>query len=184
MKLKRFAFLGLLFLSSMASFAQRADDEYNPVGAPSEPKKKKWIPQENLFYGGGLGLAFGNYINLNLNPQVGVKFTDWWGAGVGVDYNYVGSSAVNVQAVGPSVFTRFKFFDALLLQAEYNHTYMRYRDLGYEARLNFPMLLVGPGYQSGTGNGGVFFMVLWDLIQDPRSPFFIPTFRAGFSIGF
>lgn len=184
MKLIRVTTIGLFFLSALLANAQRTDDDYNPIGAPTQPKKKKWIPQENIFYGGGLGLAFGNYINLNLNPQVGLKFTDWWGAGVGVDYNYVGSSAVNVQAVGPSVFTRLKFFNALLLQAEYNHTYMRYRELGYEERLNFPMFLVGPGYQSGSDNGGVFFMVLWDLIQDPRSPFFIPTFRAGVSIGF
>lgn len=176
--------LFFIFLIGIAANAQRTDDDYNPVGAPSQPKKQKWIPQENIFYGGGVGLAFGNYINLNLNPQVGLKFTDWCGAGVGADYNYVGTSSLNVQAIGPSVFTRLKFFDFLLLQAEYNHTFIRYRELGYEGRTDFPMFLVGPGYQSGDGNGGVFFMVLWDLIQDPRSPFFIPTFRAGVSIGF
>jgi hypothetical protein len=46
------------------------------------------------------------------------------------------------------------------------------------------MFLVGGGYQQGGDNGGLFLMILWDLIQDPYNPLPMPIIRAGVSIGF
>lgn len=169
----------------LEGFSQRtSDDDYGISRSPSTPTKTPWMLRDHLFYGGGFGLSFGTYTAVNLNPQVGVKIFDFWGAGVGIDYNYIGSNALNVQAVGPSVFTRFKFFNTLLLHGEYNQTYLRLRQFGYEGRTNFPMFLAGAGYQQGEDNGGFFLLVLFDLIEDPRSPFISPIIRAGFSIGF
>lgn len=174
---------GLFF--ALQAVCQRTDaDDYGIGRAPSTSSKVPWTVRDHLFYGGGFGLSFGTYTAVNLNPQVGVKVFDWFGAGVGIDYNYVGASGFNVQAIGPSVFTRLKFFNALLLHGEYNQTYIRVREFGYEGRTNFPMLLAGVGYQNGGDEGGFYLMLLWDLIQDPRSPFVSPIIRAGFSIGY
>ncbi len=172
----------IFFFASLLSVAQREDDEYV---APAKPDKKPWVWHENLFYGGGLGLAFGNVTAINVNPQVGVKVLPWLGTGVGVDYNFVGSSGRNIQTFGPTGFVRLRPVDFLIAQAEITQVFVRERFNAQEFSYNFPMALVGVGYQEGSREGGGFFiMIMTDLIDDPMSPFPGLTFRTGFSIGF
>ncbi len=166
-----FCFLGLL--DGVAQYV-----------APEVSSKPKWLWHENLFYGGGLGLGFGNVTAVNANPQVGVRMTKHLGAGVGFDYNFVGRTGLNIQTFGPSAFVRAKPLPFLVAQAEYVHVFASERFNTIEAKYNFPMFLLGGGYFSGTENGGFFMMLMWDLIGDPISPFPDPMFRAGVSIGF
>ncbi len=173
----------LFFLCTcITAFGQRTDDDY--VTTPKQDEKP-WVWHENLFYGGGLGLAFGNVTAINLNPQVGVKVLPWLGTGVGLDYNFVGSSGRNIQTVGPTGFVRLRPMDFFIAQAEITQVFVRERFNAQEFNYNFPMALVGIGYQEGTREGGGFFiMVMTDLIDDPISPFPGLIFRTGFSIGF
>jgi hypothetical protein len=180
--MKRVSLILFFLFTCFIVTAQREDDEY--VASP-KPEERPWVLTENLFYGGGLGLAFGNVTVINVNPQVGVKLLPWLGAGVGLDYNFVGSSGRNVQTVGPSGFVRLRPLDFLIAQAEVTQVFVRERFNAGELNYNFPMALVGIGYQDGNRTGGGFFiMVMTDLIDDPRSPFPGLTFRTGFSIGF
>ncbi|MFN6379689.1 MAG: hypothetical protein ACK4WD_10455 [Flavobacteriales bacterium] len=175
--------IGLFFfLVCFSVCAQRTDDDYV---TPSKPEKRPWVWNENLFYGGGLGLAFGNITVVNVNPQIGVKVLPWLGAGVGFDYNFVGNAGRNLQTFGPTSFVRLRPLDFIIAQAEITQVFVRFRENTLESNFNFPMALVGLGYQEGTREGGGFFiMIMTDLIGDPRSPFPPLTFRTGFSIGF
>lgn len=180
--MKRVSLLLVFLLTCFVVTAQREDDDYV---APAKPEKEPWVWRENLFYGGGLGLAFGNVTAINLNPQVGVKVLPWLGTGVGVDYNFVGSSGRNIQTFGPTGFVRLRPVDFLIAQAEITQVFVRERFNAQELSYNFPMALVGVGYQDGSRDrGGFFIMLMTDLIDDPLSPFPGLTFRTGFSIGF
>lgn len=170
-----------LFLSCFA-FSQ-SDDYGVPHEAVRERNRTSEF-KERLFFGGGLGLAFGDYLVVNVNPQVGYKLTEWLGAGVGLDYNYIGNSLYKFQTVGPSLFTRAKAWDKILGQVEFTQVFVNEQFEGQTFKYNFPACLAGIGYQEGDGNGGFFIMLLYDVIQDPKSPFVYPVFRAGFSIGF
>lgn len=183
--MKRLIFLILVFFSLLSASAQRTEDDY--VGSDTPPEKSdvdRWRMRENLFFGGGFGLGFSNGLALNLNPNVGVKYKNFIGAGVGLDYQYFGVGGNNIQTIGPSVFTRAKAFNVLLLQAEYVHLFYKDTYFGDVISFDTPMFLVGGGYQSGDANGGMFVMLLWDLIQDPYNPLPMPVLRAGFSLGF
>ncbi len=170
------------FCACITAFGQRTDDDYV---TPAKQDKKPWVWHENLFGGGGLGLAFGNVTAINVNPQVGVKVLPWLGTGVGLDYNFVGSSGRNIQTLGPTGFVRLRPLDFLIAQAEITQVFVRERFNAQEFNYNFPMALVGIGYQEGTREaGGFFIMIMTDLIDDPLSPFPGLTFRTGFSIGF
>jgi hypothetical protein len=187
--LKKGILLLLALFGFIYSYAQQTDEDYvgggNTTSQPTgNSDRDKWRARENLFYGGGLGLGYANGWLLNINPQVGVKYKNFIGAGVGLDYQYYGNTANNVQTIGPSVFTRAKAFNAILLQAEYVQLYYKETYLGQRYSYNAPMFLVGGGYQDGDENGGLFLMVLWDLIQDPYNPLPMPIIRAGISIGF
>jgi len=167
--------------------AQQTEDDY--VGGGNKRPVKgneadKWRARENLFYGGGLGLGYSDGWILNINPQVGVQYKKVIGGGVGFDYQYYGTTASSFRSIGPSVFARAKAFDAILFQAEYVQLYLKESYLGESYSYNAPMFLVGGGYQQGGGNGGLFLMILWDLIQDPYNPLPMPIIRAGVSIGF
>ena len=173
----------------LSANAQQTDDDYvgggnTPPLQNSKSDREKWRPRDNLFYGGGLGLGYSNGWILNINPQVGIHYKSVIGAGVGIDYQYYGSNAANFQSIGPSVFARAKAFNAILFQAEYVQLYLKESYLGETYSYNAPMFLVGGGYQAGGDNGGLFLMLLWDLIQDPYNPLPMPIVRAGVSIGF
>lgn len=180
--MRRVSFIFFFLFSFFIAPAQRTDDDYV---TPSKPEKRPWVWNENLFYGGGLGLAFGNISVVNVNPQVGVKVLPWLGAGVGFDYNFVGNGGRNLQTFGPSGFVRLRPLDFLIAQAEVTQVFVRYRENTFEQNYNFPMALAGLGFVQGTrSGGGVFIMVMTDLIGDPRSPFPPIIFRTGFTVGF
>lgn len=179
----RWAILLFLFFFSGILLAQKTEDDGDYV-SPRKPAQP-WVWHENLFYGGGLGLAFGTYTAVNVNPQVGVKVAPWLGGGVGFDYNFIGNRGVNIQTVGPTAFARVRPFDFLISQVEVTRVFVRERYNTYESRYQFPAALAGIGYQDGDReSGGFFVMIMWDLIDDEKSPFQTPIFRAGFSMGF
>lgn len=178
----RLIFVLICSLCSTVLVAQRTEDDY--VSPPSAPKKK-WVWHENLFYGGGLGLAFGTVTVVNVNPQVGVKLNRWIGTGVGFDYNYLGRQGANIQTVGPTAFARFRPHDFIIGQIEITRMFVRERFNTYETRYQFPAAFAGIGYQNGDReNGGFFLMIMWDLIDSENSPLQTPIFRGGFSFGF
>jgi hypothetical protein len=185
--LKRALLVLVGILSLLFAQAQQTEEDYvgggnTPPAAKSDTDK--WRARDNMFYGGGLGLGYSNGWILNVSPQVGVQYKKVIGAGVGFDYQYYGSTAASFQSIGPSVFARTKAFGALLLQAEYVQLYLKESYLGQSYSYNAPMFLIGGGYQDGGDNGGLFLMIMWDLIQDPYNPLPMPIIRAGVSIGF
>lgn len=173
----------LCSLPLVHSAQQSGDDDYVPTAKQAEPAKATSF-KDRLVFGGNLGGAIGTYSYFQVNPMVGYKLTDWWVSGVGFNYIYSGSRGYSQHIYGPSVWSRAYMFENILVHTEFEYLTMNFQTPhgdGYTN--NAPVWLVGAGYQnSGPVRFGI--LVLFDLIQDPRSPYSNPIFRVGGLIGF
>lgn len=158
--------------------------------------------KQKLFTGGNLGLSFGSITYINLSPLIGYRFSDLFAAGVQINAQYESVRYENFDnslykkerygVIGAGVFGRVyplrQFF--LQLQPEMNFIFgkVKYYDGTPEQKYRdqVPSLLGGGGYsQSLGGNSAFVIMVLYDILQDDRSPYGNkPIFRAGVNIGF
>lgn len=175
----------LLTLSQVAS-AQKTDDDYATDQSVKSPNEKPKPPfTERLVFGGNLGGYFGNQTFVQINPMVGYKTTSWWINGVGLNYMYVSSRNYSQSVYGASVWSRAYAFRSLFAQTEFEMLKLTARNpLNETFRANVPVWFVGGGYQS-TGQGfGLSIMMLYDVIQDPNSPYSTPVFRIGGLFGF
>src|SRR4051812_19764764 len=56
---------------------------------PRDPEVKSGgLDKSKLFIGGNFGLNFGNYTLVNVSPQLGYRFNDYFAAGAGVNFLY------------------------------------------------------------------------------------------------
>ncbi len=133
------------------------------------------------------GLTFGSYVSfgffdgwqLELQPGVGYKITDWMIAGAGVNYtfgsqftNNFNRDKVTFTAVGPRVYGQFNVFNQIYLMGEYQRLYATYKDKPENGPTTVlfkgqeDVVLLGGGYSTSFGEGlGVYtdfmFNVLW-----------------------
>jgi hypothetical protein len=177
-KTKIALFLLILFLPVITCIAQDS-------GAP----KAKWT--DRLITGGGLGLQFGDYTYIQIAPILGYRVTDQFHAGIGLNYTYYkyNDRAYNYKyetsIYGGSVWTRYFFLENLFGEATFEMLNMDVPGPNYElVRDNIPVLMVGGGYaQSIGGQSALLLRILWDVIEDPYSPYANPIFSVGFSVG-
>jgi hypothetical protein len=177
----------LLLLCSLplVHVAQTNEDDYvSDKDKKEEPTKEKKPFKDRLVFGGNLGGAFGTYSYFQANPMVGYKLNDWWVSGIGFNYIYSGSRGYSQHIYGPSVWSRAYVFESIVLHTELEYLTMNFQTpRGDQYNNNAPVWLVGAGYQS-SGQVRFGIMVLFDLLQDPHSPYTNPIFRVGGLIGF
>lgn len=154
-------------------------------------------PTQRIFWGGNIGLMFGSYTNISMNPTIGYRLTNRLSAGLGGTYNWTKSTYYDYsgQSYGANVFASFTIIknlgdaipinDAggLLVYGELS--YMNIRDY-YAIQLpNQPdwvyTPLAGIAYQSPIGIKSYFvFMVLYNFSESIYSPYSNPVIRASF----
>ena len=179
--MKKILSLACIFLL-MCSAASAQIDEHGPVAKEkkSERGRADRPPfKDRLVYGGNVGAFFGAATFVNLNPMVGYKIADPWVAGVGLNYLYYNTPGFNGSLFGKSVWTRLYFLDQFFAHSEFES--IRYGQTGIEQlnQRNVNVALVGLGYQSNYFG----IAVLYDLIQDPYSPYSSPIIRIGGMLG-
>ncbi|HRH68530.1 MAG: hypothetical protein JNL43_02485 [Flavobacteriales bacterium] len=185
--------LGALLLCGPGAAAQDYVQEPDPA-PPANSRKDPRPLQDRLYFGGGVSLMFGTVTNLGIAPLVGYKI-DQKGklsSGIGLNYYYYKdnrySPSYESSNYGWSVFSRYRVIPQAFLHAEYNsQSYELYSPFGETTQREWvPFLLVGGGYsQHLGGNSYLTFQILWDLIQDLRSPYGAqPFFSVGVGVGF
>lgn len=177
--------LGALFCCCF--LAATAQDE------DSDEKTKKKFDPSRLVFGGNLGASFGNFTFINVSPQVGYRFTDWFTAGAGINFIYQGQKVRDIQGqqlyktsvgyAGMNVFGRVFPIRFIMLSAQpelnYNWGKVRYDDFAYpnvpDEKLDgkfVPSLLAGAGLVIPAGRRGATIISLqYDVIQNERSPY-------------
>jgi hypothetical protein len=184
--LKHFLLLMLMFVSIYPAVAQ---------GLPEEQQdyKPKW--NERLFYGGGLGLQFGNMTLVDISPMIGYKLTPRIGVGLNPTYkyyayrNYYGTDAdLKSNVFGCGVFGRVLILDNIFAHAEYEYLYFKTKETYTQTKkysTEYQSVLIGAGYRQAVAqNAFMYLLVLWNINETIDSPYNNPVIRAGFSIGF
>ncbi len=186
----------LLLVIGQHSFAQ---DEKPASGEPG-----KGFDKSKLFFGGNFGLSFSTYYSLiNVSPQVGYRFNQYFAAGAGVNFIYSSQKYVdfngsdlyryNYGVTGLNIFGRVYPIQQILLQIqpEMNYTWgkVKYYQTNTSQKLSpkfVPSLLAGAGGVIPAGGSGSFIvMVQYDLLQQDRSPYGNHAFFSfGYNIGF
>lgn len=143
-----------------------------------------------MFFGGNIGLQFGNYTYVDISPMVGYRVTDRFSAGLSATYIYY---SVNDPAYynysshiyGGSIFSRYLFTENVFAHAELELLNMDIYDPFYLGRQTIPSLLLGAGYRMPMGsNASMSFLLLFDVIEDRYSPYINPIIEIGFGFGF
>ncbi len=134
--------------------------------------------RERFFTGGGFGLAFGNYTNLQLAPVLGYKITDWFAGGVGLTYIYIKDDFGATNYLGKKVFLQGMIYKGVFAHTEYENF------SSLQDKYNVNAALAGLGYRQMMSNRvGLDLMLLLNLDQSVRSAYGDPlVYRFGLYI--
>jgi hypothetical protein len=150
---------------------------------------------ERIFWGGNLGMQFGNLTYVDISPLAGYKITEQVHAGIGATYIYYrykdiyGSFETSIY--GGRVFGRYFPMENLFAHVEYELLNLEvpesvsgtnYSNL---VRDYISSVFVGGGYAQPIGDrSALILMVLFNLTEEQYSPYQNPVIRIGFNAGF
>ncbi len=165
--------------------AAEADAENASFFAP--PGSKNW------FFGGGVGLGFGDVDYLELAPMAGLWLSPKASVGTTLIYRYRRDSrpadTISTSDYGGSIFGRYIVWDPLFLHAEVE--YLNYEYLNYDLstdRDGYTSVFLGAGAAMPMGRNASFFATaLYNVAydSDERSPYGSPwVVRVGVGFGF
>lgn len=155
---------------------------------PPLPDTSPW------FFGGGIGLGFGDVDWIELYPLIGYRVNRQLSLGGGVSYRYLNddrfAGAPSTTDYGSNLFARFHLTPQWFLEADYeflSHEFVRF-DLSTD-RDTFNTLLGGIGYSQPMGaRASIFVLALYDFTHDDNDPFYPYSdpwiVRGGVSVGF
>lgn len=169
--------------------APAAADSLAPAAPPAPVKK---AGPKKIYYGGSVGLIFGDYTSVSVEPMVGYHVTPRFSAGGRVSYEYVRDERYtethSSHNYGFSTFGRYRFIPELYGHAEFAAmNYDLYTAAGASARDWVPFLYLGGGYtQRIAKNVSAYAEILVDVWQDDNSPYqdWAPQYSFGIGVGF
>ncbi len=185
----------LLLALGVSTRAQIQDSTAYVEVEPQKEKKDTRPLKDRLWFGGGLGLNFGNFTSIQIEPLVGYKVDKKgkFSVGTGLTYWYFSDNRytpkVEQNAYGYRFFSRYRFIPQAFAHVEHlNLNAERFigatRDV---QRIWVPHLLVGGGYAQPISGSSVFTLqVLWEILQDPNSVYQGqgPIISGGVGFGF
>ena len=149
-----------------------------------KPKSLFW---SKVTFGGGLGLAFGNFTNVTIAPSAKYGFSEQFSVGTGLQYSYISSNNVYKSNIfGGSVFTLYNPVPEvqLSLDVEELNVNSTFDAIGGFQAANSSFwtraLFVGGGYSFGGVTIGGRYNVLFDKNKSAYSNAFMPFVRVFF----
>lgn len=165
-------FCASLMAFDTAVFAQRSTQT-------KPPEKTSGFDKSRLQLGGDLGLSFGNQAGMVVvSPLVGYMITDRFSAGAGPSFEhywwqqYPTGDALKLTLLGGRVYSRYQLFNFLFAHAEYGIVNYKASFGGISENAWVSRLPLGGGISQRIG-GNTFanFMVLYDVLYNPDSPY-------------
>ena len=160
-----------------------------PVTPPPPPPPPPSAPNDRIYYGGTVSLGFGSTTSIGVFPMLGYKLTPKLSGGVEVGYEYVSyDGGESTHNYGASVFGNYRIGRGLYAHAEYQAVnYEVFTGLNSSEREWVPFVLVGGGfYKPISPRTSLYVEVLFDVLQDERSPYddWEPVVSVGVGVGF
>ncbi|MCS6916624.1 MAG: hypothetical protein RMK52_06340 [Chitinophagales bacterium] len=179
--MRTLAFFTVFFVAVVHGvYSQGRSDKQGMQGVPL---------RERLVFGGNIGLSFGDVTYIAAEPLVGYRLTPNLVTGIGMRYIYYRDNFYNytTSIYGGSVFGRYYLVKGIFGETSFElNSLQAYDPLDQQlSRIWVPSWLVGAGYSSSLGRGaGFYFSILYDLLQDPHSPYYRqPVIRLGIGLG-
>jgi hypothetical protein len=175
------------FVILSGSFAQESEKDKEEAKPPSKKEPSK------VYWGGQLGLSFGDYFRIAVIPMVAYKVSPRFHVGGKIGYAYTEdkryeNATITSHNYGGSIFSRFLIVKGLYAHAEYMYWSYKYQTENLEGERTWvPFLLVGGGYiQPVSPSTSVFIEILWDVLNDENSPYDSsdPWISIGVGVGF
>ncbi len=164
-----------------------------PVAAP-EPLPPRPPLRDRFFFGGGVGLAFGDVDWVEVSPLVGFRVTPRLDAGLSLMYRWRSDDryepSLDTSDYGGTLFGRFRIVPNVFLEADWESINWEYvnSDLSTDRETTTSILAGGGYYQPLGGRAGLSVSVLYNFSydeDDPFEPYGSPyVFRVGFGVGF
>lgn len=191
--MKRVSIFGfLLVMLTPSLFAQQPDttrtDTIQVVQTQAEPEQPS---EKRVFTGGTLGVSFGDYFRISIQPMIGLQLNPKAAVGLKVGYEYVEDTRyaqkVTASNYGASVFGEYR-----IIPQAYGHAEFAYFSYEYSTgnststREWVPFLLLGGGLvQPISKTSSLFVEVLFDVLQDSNSPYddWQPLISVGVRVG-
>lgn len=193
----RILMLGILIFTFTVSFAKVKQSSTSELFS-IRGRNESGFDKTKILFGPGFGLGAGyRTFSFFISPSIGYALTEDFNFGTTLGFNYFQASEDYINPVTNatevykfkypgysfSVFARYLLGNFLLLnfEPEINNTkYIQsysYSPSGKiienSRRLVVPSVLVGAGYPQRFGNSGYsYFMVCYDLIQDPNARYY------------
>jgi hypothetical protein len=157
-----------------------------------QPKTGSERPYNPVYYGGTVGLSFGNYFRINVAPMVGFRCSPKASVGVKVAYEYIRDNryepTLTASNYGGSFFARYRLHPKLYAHAEFAYMSYKYKISNVETdRTWVPFFFLGGGFiQPISPKTSLIVEVLFDLLQDKNSPYeeWEPFISIGLGVGF
>ncbi len=178
--MKKNILLVIIFFASL-TFAQ-----VDSSSVVNTPKHKTGMSRAT--YGGGIGFSYtSNYISGSFRPHLGYRFTNKFSTGLQLMYEYVSDSrwgsTKTYSNYGGSIYGKYYIISSLFVRAEYAMYNYEYRTSSSGEREWIPFLLLGAGYSQRIGhNTRAYAQVMWDVLQDSRSPYKSGEPRVSFGV--
>ncbi|MCL1867812.1 MAG: hypothetical protein FWF72_02530 [Paludibacter sp.] len=167
----------ILFILLIVSSLQPLLAQGTKTAAPAQ---KSGFDKSRITVGGALGASFGNgYSVVQIAPQVGYNFTNYFNAGVGLQYVYYGFKNYDANYFGFNVYGRVtiaNYFIAMV-QPEINRVWWSNKNYGTNGTALVPALIVGAGVRLQN----IYMMLQYDIVQNEYSPYGRSIF---YSVGF
>ena len=171
---------------------EAAEPQQNQRKVAEKPPQESKGRNPKVYYGGYANFSVGTYTRIGFEPLIAYKLFPKFSIGTKLSYEYVKDKRYETMHetsnFGISVFARRRFFRRLYAHIEYSEmNYKLYDSLGSSDRYWVSFLYLGGGISLPISKTtSVNAEVLWDLIQDPHSPYKTvqPFFNVGIGIGF
>ena len=162
--------------------------------APSTPPPSTSF-KDKLFFGGGMGLSFGDVDYISIEPLIGIHLNPKLSVGTTLIYRYTSDSRyeedIHYNDYGARAFLQFYPVPNFFGQVEYEYLDYEYVLLpSFDTeRTTAGSVFVGGGVSQPIGKGSAFFAsALYNLSyddNDPLSPYDTPwVIRVGVGVGF
>lgn len=166
----------LLMLVTVPVLAQEENQENTSEEPTLQDSPLMQFVQERVLFGGSAGLSFGDVTYVNIAPTVGVRLTERLTTGLGAEYMYLNYRDFDYKysIFGGRIFGQFYPLDFLITHAEFEvlNTPSFQAAPTVDSRVWVPALPVGGGIkQNFSGRGFFQLLLLYDLINDPNSPY-------------
>lgn len=151
-----------------------------------EAPKRKTDFWQNVQFGGGLGLSFGNGFFAGSISPVGVyRFNEFVATGVGLNFGYTSErDFYESYLVGASALGLFNPIRELQISTEFQQTYINRsfddRTLISDEKYWVPALFLGIGYSSNNITVGIQYDLLYDRNRSIYNDAWFPFVRVLF----